>query len=455
MLLNNVIIADSGRKVNIRVSKDIIEQIYPVDAPKHSPLESNSSITDTTSKAWRTRDSLPWEGEGRGLDGQYISAIPLPSTSQPNTPLPGEGINSRGESPPPTTFDELKIDFTNAIIFPGLINSHDHLDFNLFPQLGNRKYNNYSEWGTYIHKAYKNEIEAVLKVPQALRSQWGMYKNLLCGVTTVVNHGSGSDIANKLITIFDDKHDLHSVGFDNKWKLRLNNPLKRKLPVVIHAGEGTDDAAVNEIDALIKGNKLHRIMVAVHGVAMQPKQALKFNALVWCPASNYFLLNKTAPVDKLKLYTQLLFGTDSTLTGDWDIWEHIHLAHKEGLLNNHELYNTLNRNAAQTWKLNSGELSPNKHADMVVAKMKAGESSIGSFFSLTPADILLVMHKGEIRIVDESIYLKIKDKLTAQYTRVKLADSYKYVQGDLGGLIKTIQHYLPQALFPFEVQAQG
>ncbi|HEY1165598.1 MAG TPA: hypothetical protein VGE90_10535, partial [Chitinophaga sp.] len=28
--------------------------------------------------------------------------------------------------------------FDNCIAFPGLINSHDHLDFDLFPQLGNR-----------------------------------------------------------------------------------------------------------------------------------------------------------------------------------------------------------------------------------------------------------------------------------------------------------------------------
>jgi cytosine/adenosine deaminase-related metal-dependent hydrolase len=37
--------------------------------------------------------------------------------------------------------------FENALVFPGLINSHDHLDFNLFPRLGNGIYENYLEWG--------------------------------------------------------------------------------------------------------------------------------------------------------------------------------------------------------------------------------------------------------------------------------------------------------------------
>ena len=33
---------------------------------------------------------------------------------------------------------ELFIDFDEAIAFPGLINSHDHLEFNLFSKLGNK-----------------------------------------------------------------------------------------------------------------------------------------------------------------------------------------------------------------------------------------------------------------------------------------------------------------------------
>ncbi len=69
--------------------------------------------------------------------------------------------------------ETLQLTFNNAIIFPGLINSHDHLDFNLFPQLSNRKYGNYTEWGKYIHENYKDEIAAVLKIPVLLRSRMG------------------------------------------------------------------------------------------------------------------------------------------------------------------------------------------------------------------------------------------------------------------------------------------
>jgi hypothetical protein len=340
--------------------------------------------------------------------------------------------------------------FDNAIIFPGLINSHDHLDFNLFPQLGTNTFKNYSEWGKHLHKNYKGEINAVLKIPQPLREKWGMYKNLLGGVTTVLNHGKNVGIKDKLINIYERKHDLHSVGFDRYWRFRLNNPFKRKLPVVIHAGEGIDRAAKKEIDTLLKWNLLKRDLIAIHGVAMRPEQARQFKALVWCPESNYYLLNKTAPVNELKLDTKILFGTDSTLTGRWNIWDHIRLAQKNLLLHDAELYQSLNKNAAEIWDINTGDLSASKDADLVIAKKKETDS-FDAFFATNPADLLLVMHKGNIRLVDATLYPDIRAYLKRKkYSLIKIGDSHKYIQGDLSGLMKIIKKYYPQAPFPIE-----
>ncbi|MDB5149564.1 MAG: hypothetical protein JWQ57_3584, partial [Mucilaginibacter sp.] len=63
--------------------------------------------------------------------------------------------------------DREQLTFVDAIAFPGLINSHDHLDFNLFPQFGNQTYESYTEWGKHIHRAYADEIASVLKIPIA------------------------------------------------------------------------------------------------------------------------------------------------------------------------------------------------------------------------------------------------------------------------------------------------
>jgi cytosine/adenosine deaminase-related metal-dependent hydrolase len=346
----------------------------------------------------------------------------------------------------------LQLHFDDAIVFPGLINSHDHLDFNLFPQLGNRIYKNYTEWGAYIHQQFKQEIASVLKVPAHLRILWGMYKNLLCGVTTVVNHGVRLTVNNALITVYEDTHDLHSAAFEKAWKLKLNNPLKRKLPVVIHTGEGTNEAASEEIDSLIYWNMLHRNLVGIHAVAMTSDQAAHFKGIVWCPESNYFLLNKTAPINRLKLRTNIIFGTDSTLTSNWNIWDHIGMARKTGLLTDEELYRSLNINPAKVWELNTGELAEGRDADIVIARRKENATNPGAFYGITPADLLLVMHQGNIRLFDQELLAQLAVQLKGrQFSLIKLGDAYKYVEGNMGELIEEITSYLPGFVFPVKV----
>src|SRR6185312_14526801 len=113
---------------------------------------------------------------------------------------------------------------------------------------------------------------------------------------------------------------------------KLNNFFTNRRPFAIHIGEGTDKASHDEINELIRWNLFKRKIIGVHGVAMDEDQAAAFEALVWCPASNYFLLNDTASIDELKIKTTILFGTDSTLTSSWNLWEHLRIARDTLLL---------------------------------------------------------------------------------------------------------------------------
>jgi cytosine/adenosine deaminase-related metal-dependent hydrolase len=65
------------------------------------------------------------------LDGKIAAIQPSqPDTAEPAAPSPAPSMPA--------------LDLNGALAFPGLINSHDHLDFNLFPPLANRIYNNYT-----------------------------------------------------------------------------------------------------------------------------------------------------------------------------------------------------------------------------------------------------------------------------------------------------------------------
>ena len=344
----------------------------------------------------------------------------------------------------------LHIIFDNAIAFPGLINSHDHLDFNLFPQLGHQVYENYTQWGKDIHEQDKDEINKILKVPVPLREEWGIIKNLLCGVTTVVNHGGKIKSNDPLITVYEAYQCIHSVQFEKRWKLKLNNPLKTKSPVVIHIGEGTDQLAHDEIDELNRWNLLKKPLIGVHAVAMTDQQATKFKAVVWCPQSNFFLLGKTAQVSRLSKQTTLLFGTDSTLTGNWNIWDHIAMARKTKMLTDEELYETLQPNPARIWETSTTAIKPGSNADLVVANKK-GSGWLDSFFEVEPKDILLVLNHGNVRLLDASLYCQFANKGLTGFTKITIDGVEKYIQGDIARLIKNIRHYYPAAKFPISV----
>src|ERR1700761_5647991 len=167
-----------------------------------------------------------------------------------NIRIAGDRITEVSLSPLANMPGELNLDLNDAIVFPGLINSHDHMDFNLFPALGDRTYKNYTEWGRYIHRNYPEQISNVLKVPVHLREQWGIYKNLLNGVTTVVNHGKKIKDKNRSISIYENCQSIHSVQFQKGWWLALNNPFKKNIIAAIHTGEGFDPSAEQEISKL-------------------------------------------------------------------------------------------------------------------------------------------------------------------------------------------------------------
>jgi len=329
----------------------------------------------------------------------------------------------------PDTPSGHSINLNGALALPGLINSHDHLDFNLFPPLANTRYANYRQWGHDIHTTNKDEIQAILKIPQHLRTRWGIYKNLLNGFTTVVNHGEYLPVAEPApITVFQNCYSLHSVGFEHNWRWKLNRPQKNSWPIVLHVGEGTDSIAQKEITRLIRWNIFKKPLIGIHGVAMTEKQATRFRALVWCPASNYFLLDQTAPIKQLSRHTQILFGTDSTLTTPWDAWAQIRMALRE--VEEKDFLPMLTTNPAAAWGLTDrGKIEKGLRADLLITRNK-------SLSTLTPDDILLVIHQGQIVLFDPSL----KDKLPSR-DHHQTSPNGKYVAGDITSLMQEIRTY--------------
>ena len=352
--------------------------------------------------------------------------------------------------------NENVIDFDNAIVFPGIINSHDHLEFNLFPSLGNKIYNNYIEWGEDIHKVNKDQIEAILHIPIQLRYKWGIYKNLFSGITTVFQHGKILNYNQKeIIDVYNGGKIFHSVRLEKYWKLLINLPGFERA--VIHIGEGNDNSSQEEIKTLIKWNYFKKKIIGIHAIALGKEDANNFEAIIWCPVSNYFLFDKTANVNELKKETKILFGTDSTVSANGNIWDHLRFARKLNLIDDKDLFGSLTATPAGVWNLELlGKIKENYSADLVVAENKLS-STWDSFFSLNPQDIILILKQGKIVLWDKSIkdQLNFPDNEMKLFTKIVLPGGrIKYLLGNLKGLINSIQRYNTNILFPFKIENQ-
>lgn len=348
-------------------------------------------------------------------------------------------------------YNELSFNFSNAIAFPGLVNSHDHLEFNLFPKLGNRIYSDYIDWGNDINIVNKEQIKMIKQVPKDLCYHWGLYKNLICGVTTIINHGKILDTQNnKLPDVYSNYNYLHSLSIEKKWKIKFLFKLNR-LPVLIHIGEGTNKESINEIDELIKWNIFDKDLIGIHAIVMNEFQSKQFKAIIWCPDSNSFLYNKTANIPLLKKHTNILFGTDSTLSADWNLWNHLRLARDLNYLNEDELFFSISETASKIWGLKSkGKIKINNSADIVICKKKY-KNNWESFYSINPKDILMILKNGIVVFIDSELIIQYQNFNIDDFDVIYINSIKKYIIKGIRNLIQSINAFLPEYEFPISI----
>ena len=289
-----------------------------------------------------------------------------------------------GDGPPPP---DLPQDLGDAIAFPGLINSHDHLEFNCYAPTGKPPYRDFVGWAEDVQAA-REVMGSVEAIPLALRRRFGLLKNLLWGVTAVADHGGAEPEGDDPLTVLTPYKDLHSAEFGRRrsWFNGLG-------PVVIHLAEGDTPACRKRALGYLRWNLLRRPVAGVHGVALKGDDFEQLAALVWCPGSNLFLFGRTADAATAARRTTLLFGTDSTLSAPGTLWDHLRYA--RGSVREPEIFKALTLAPGRFWK------TPTRH-DFVVARRRTAHKW-DAFFALTPDDILLVVKDGKPVLADRPL----------------------------------------------------
>jgi cytosine/adenosine deaminase-related metal-dependent hydrolase len=283
---------------------------------------------------------------------------------------------------------DVVVDLDGAFVVPGLINAHDHLELNHYGPMKRRdRYANASEWIDDLRPIVREDpdVRRNAALPLADRLFFGGLKNLLAGTTTVAHHnplynGIARHTPVRVVQRFGWAHSFglerEPVGANGEpggdVRMRCDDTPSTH-PFIVHAAEGVDAAAADEIARLHALGCVRPNTVIVHGVALTRPTWTATRAagasLVWCPASNTFLFGRTIPIGDVladgAASDRICLGSDSRLTGSRDLLDEMRVASR--FASPRVLLRMVTTAAAGILRLReAGELRLNAPADLVV-----------------------------------------------------------------------------------------
>lgn len=318
---------------------------------------------------------------------------------------------------------DVVVDLAGAFVLPGLINAHDHLELNHYGALKPRaRYLHADDWIDDLRPRLHGDPTIRRRSGHALRERLfiGALKNLLAGATTVAHHnpryrelGLGCPV--RVLARYGWAHSFSMEGQPVGAKGEPGGPVAGRCratppdrPFLVHVGEGTDARARHEMSRFAQLGCLRPNSVVVHGVAHTEDTwraaVAAGTSLVWCPASNVFLLGRTLPLGDLLQAVpgsadRVCLGSDSRLTGARDLLDELTHAHASAELPKGLLLAMVTRNAARILRLPAaGRLAPGVPADLIVVPASAGDDGDGG----VPGEAeraLLAAQRRDIRLV--------------------------------------------------------
>lgn len=304
---------------------------------------------------------------------------------------------------------DLIVDLKGDMIAPGLINAHDHLEFNCFKRLKWReKYRNAADWIADFQPRFETDPDLLgpLAIPVADRLWIGGLKNLLSGVTTVCHHNPWHRALDNGFSVRVVKNFCysHSLLIDGEKVVDSCRRTPRDWPWIIHLAEGIDEAAATELTRLQKLGCLQANTVLVHGVGLTTADQARVidsgGALIWCPSSNQFLFGETANVAAMAAAHRVALGSDSRLSGERDLLAELKIAQATKQVDAKTLFRMITSDAAKILRLpHAGRIAANLPADLTVFR-SAKADPFENIISAQRADIRLVMIAGQPQIGD-------------------------------------------------------
>ncbi|GJD91582.1 5'-deoxyadenosine deaminase [Methylobacterium hispanicum] len=238
----------------------------------------------------------------------------------------------------PAEFGELKPIRTQGTIFPGLIELHNHLPYNMLPLWDvPQRYTNRMQWRN-DYARYAPEIRWPAKVLgsnpdldyQRAIARYVECRALFGGTTTAQGLSRSDEFYRGLIRNVEDPGEegwpvAHGRTDDARPRFireDILEKLRESRPFFYHLAEGTDAEARRrflDLDMGSDGWAIDRHLIAIHCTGLRPEDFGRLSAaagMVWSPLSNFLLYGRTAHVEAaLKGGVRIALGSDWSPSG--------------------------------------------------------------------------------------------------------------------------------------------
>jgi cytosine/adenosine deaminase-related metal-dependent hydrolase len=344
---------------------------------------------------------------------------------------------------------------TKGIIAPGMIDTHNHILFDVFDEddwTPSKVYTNHNDWTAEPRYAAMLDVKQCLVNDSQGKPTWcantpygtatgslrcefdkfGELKGLIAGTTSIVGlPGTSAACFGSVARSIDVSQN--GLGTDSIQTSATFPPSKTSADGVcgnfadgsttaylIHCGEGTDARALAEFSTLSSVSTAAGCLLApqttiTHGVAFTATEfttmAQKGVKLTWSPASNVSLYAATADIP-----TALTAGVTVALAPDWsmggsqnlldemrfaDAWDNAHWSNR---LSSKDLLAMTTTSAATVLALGDkiGQIAVGYYADLAVY---SGDTAnpYDAILAATPKDVQLVMVGGSVLYGDATL----------------------------------------------------
>jgi cytosine/adenosine deaminase-related metal-dependent hydrolase len=343
-------------------------------------------------------------------------------------------VSTAGQSAPPE-FASTSVVKTGGVLYPGLIDLHSHILYNLrtlWAPPRTEPYASHNQWpgeGTY-----PQEITGPAKIwsksPAAKEVLAYAEVKAIVGGTTAIQGAPGTskpyegflvrNVDNETFGSGDDKVSQSALTLELDALRQRAKKMREGSTFVYHLAEGTTPKLLDEFKDVTTAQCLQERLVAIHVTALAAHEFEEWSphagSIVWSPFSNLWLYRDTTKVVEARdAKLRVCLGSDWGPSGSKnvlgelkvaDLWNRDHLG---GAFSDQQLCGMVTTNPADAleWTDRAGRLKPGLEADILVVEDRA-DDPFRNLIEATERDVRLVLIGGNARYGRTDLMRKAK-----------------------------------------------